>query len=42
VAERLDIAGRLQQARDKLARIRTAGYLASLQGTIGADLLGVY
>lgn len=42
VAERLDIAGRLQQAQDKLARIRTAGYLASLQGTIGADLLGVY
>jgi hypothetical protein len=42
VAERLDIAGRLQQAQDKLARIRTAGYLESLQGTIGADLLGVY
>jgi hypothetical protein len=42
VAERLDIAGRLQQAQTKLAYIRTPAYLGSLRGTIGADLLGAY
>lgn len=42
VAERLDIAGRLQQAQAKLTRIRSAEYLHSLRGTIGADLLGAY
>jgi hypothetical protein len=42
VAEKMDIAGRLQHAQAKLAHIRTPEYLRSLEGTIGADLLGVY
>ena len=42
VAEDLDIAGRLAQAEAMLEQIRTPAYLDSLQGTIGADLLGVY
>ncbi|MEZ5451785.1 MAG: hypothetical protein R3E93_03050 [Thiothrix sp.] len=42
VAERMDIAGRLQQAQAKLADIRKPEYLHNLRGTIGADLLGAY
>ena len=40
VAQRLDIAGRLERARRRLAEVRTSDYLASLRGTIGADPLG--
>ncbi|AGA33021.1 hypothetical protein TVNIR_1350 [Thioalkalivibrio nitratireducens DSM 14787] len=39
-AERLDIADRLRSARAKLAEVRSAAYLESLVGTIGADPLG--
>jgi hypothetical protein len=42
VAEKMDVAGRLQHAQAKLAHIRTPEYLRSLDGTIGADLLGAY
>ncbi|MDD5391720.1 MAG: hypothetical protein PHE17_01740 [Thiothrix sp.] len=42
VAEKMDIAGRLQHAQAKLAHICTPEYLRSLEGTIGADLLGGY
>ena len=39
VAARLDITGRLERAREKLQWVESPDYLASLQGTIGADPL---
>jgi hypothetical protein len=39
-AERLDIADRLEQAREKLEQVQSAEYLERLSGTIGADPLG--
>jgi hypothetical protein len=42
VAERMDIAGKLEAAQTRLAHIRSADYLHSLRGTIGVDLLGSY
>ncbi len=36
-AERLDIAGRLDKARERLAFIQTESWRASLQGTLGTD-----
>ena len=39
VARRLDIAGRLERAKNKLELVRSAAYLESLRGTIGADPL---
>lgn len=39
VARRMDIAGRLEQARARLAWVESEAYLASLSGTIGADPL---
>ncbi|TAN50677.1 MAG: hypothetical protein EPN21_08315 [Methylococcaceae bacterium] len=42
VAETLEIEARLQEARAKLAHCQSAAYRQSLQGTIGADLLGGY
>jgi len=38
-AERLDIVGRLDAARRKLAEVRNPAYLDGLVGTIGADPL---
>lgn len=37
---RLDIPGRLEVARQKLEMVSSADYLRSLEGTLGADLLG--
>jgi hypothetical protein len=42
MAVELDIASRLQRARATLAHARSPEYLDSLQGTLGADLLGPY
>ena len=39
VAERIGIAGRLDQARAKLEEVQSPAYLESLVGTIGADPL---
>ncbi len=39
VAMRMDIAGRLLHARDRLTWLQSQAYLHSLQGTIGADPL---
>jgi hypothetical protein len=36
-AARLDIAGRLDRAKNELERVKSRQYLADLQGTIGAD-----
>jgi hypothetical protein len=36
-AVRLDIAGRLERAKAELERVKSRGYLADLQGSIGAD-----
>lgn len=40
-AERLGIAGRLTLAKGRLERVRNDAYLADLQGTLGADPLGL-
>ncbi|MCP5137361.1 MAG: hypothetical protein H6981_11240 [Gammaproteobacteria bacterium] len=37
VVSRMDIAGRLEQARQRLEAVRSPAYLSSLSGTIGAD-----
>jgi hypothetical protein len=36
-AARLDIAGRLERAKQELERVKSRAYLSELQGTIGAD-----
>ncbi|MFV0289539.1 MAG: hypothetical protein ACK5IJ_01370 [Mangrovibacterium sp.] len=38
-AERLDIPARLQVAKKELARVSSAEYLATLQGTLGVDTM---
>ena len=40
LAESMDIQGRLDQAKARLAEVKTEHYLESLEGTIGADALG--
>jgi hypothetical protein len=40
VARRMDIAGRLQDARRALDDVSSPRYLENLRGTIGADPLG--
>jgi hypothetical protein len=37
VAEKLDIAGRLATARERLTKMRAPAYLDALRGTLGAD-----
>lgn len=39
VAEELDIAGRLERAKEHLARVQDSGYIETLVGTLGADPL---
>lgn len=39
VSERLNIHGRLEEAKRNLDRVRAPSYLASLYGSIGADIL---
>ena len=41
-AERLDIAGRLTQARKTFDHVNSPAYLESLRGTIGAEPIGPY
>ena len=36
-ADGLNVADRLREAREQLARVSAVAYLAELQGTIGAD-----
>ncbi len=40
MAERMDITGRLELARERLQQVQAAEYLEGLVGTIGADPLG--
>ena len=42
IAERLEIVQRLENAKEKLAMIKSDRYLESLRGTIGADPLAPY
>lgn len=42
VAAEMDIASRLKQAKAMFEKIQSKDYLQSLNGTIGADLLGAY
>ncbi len=41
-AERLDVEGRLEEARQRLTYVSNSEYLASLTGTIGADPMQAY
>ena len=42
VAEDMQIAKRLQDAKNTLKRVESLAYLESLKGTIGADLIDIY
>lgn len=41
-AGRLDIVNRLEYVRQRLANVKTPGYVDSLRGSIGADIFDIY